>query len=82
MDTTPETSCKSPLEFSMTAVNSRLIRDSTAELLIFTNQAGEQSIEARYEDETVWLTQKLMAELFAVDVRTVSEHLGNTFFQW
>jgi hypothetical protein len=79
MDTTPETSCKSPLEFSMTAVNSRLIRDSTAELLIFTNQAGEQSIEARYEDETVWLTQKLMAELFAVDVRTVSEHLGNIF---
>lgn len=54
-----------------------LIRNSTAEFLIFTGQAGEQSIEARYEDETVWLTQKLMAELFAVDVRTVSEHLQN-----
>ena len=54
---------------------SKLIRNSTAEFLIFTAQAGEQSIEARYEDETVWLTQKLMAELFAVDVRTVSEHL-------
>lgn len=57
----------------------RLIRNSTAEFLIFTGQAGEQSIEARYEDETVWLTQKLMAELFAVDVRTVSEHLKNVF---
>jgi hypothetical protein len=32
--------------------------------LIFTGQAGEQSIEARYEDETIWLTQQLMAELF------------------
>jgi len=56
-----------------------LIRNSTAEFLIFTDQAGEQSIEARYEDETVWLTQKLMAELFAVDVRTISEHLKNIF---
>ncbi|WP_435626481.1 virulence RhuM family protein [Candidatus Ferrigenium straubiae] len=59
--------------------SSKLIRNSTAEFLIFTAQAGEQSIEARYEDETVWLTQKLMAELFAVDVRTVSEHLKNIF---
>ncbi len=57
----------------------KLIRNSTAEFLIFTGQTGEQSIEARYEDETIWLTQKLMAELFAVDVRTVSEHLKNIF---
>lgn len=56
-----------------------LIRNSTAEFLMFTAQAGEQSIEARYEDETVWLSQKLMAELFAVDVRTVSEHLRNIY---
>ncbi|PQA76158.1 virulence RhuM family protein [Rhodoferax sp. TS-BS-61-7] len=59
--------------------STRLIRNSTAEFLIFTGQAGEQSIEARYEDETVWLTQKLMAELFAVDVRTVSEHINNIY---
>lgn len=56
-----------------------LIRNSTAEFLIFTGQAGEQSIEARYEDETLWLSQKLMAELFGVDVRTISEHLKNIF---
>jgi len=55
------------------------IRNSTAEFLIFIGQSGEQSIEARYEDESVWLTQKLMAALFAVDVRTISEHLGNLF---
>lgn len=63
----------------MSSANTKRIRNSTAEFLIFTGQAGEQSIEARYEDETVWLTQKLMAELFAVDVRTVSEHLKNIY---
>lgn len=57
----------------------KLIRNSTAEFLIFTGQACEQSIEARYEEETQWLSQKLMAELFGVDVRTVSEHLKNIF---
>lgn len=57
----------------------RLIRNSTAEFLIFTGQAGEQSIEARYEDETVWLSQKLMAELFAVSVPTINEHLKNIY---
>jgi hypothetical protein len=55
------------------------IRNSTAEFLIFTRQAGEDGIEVRVADETVWLTQKLMAALFEVDVRTVNEHLGNIF---
>ena len=55
------------------------IRNSTAEFLIFSSQAGEGGIEIRYEDETIWLTQKLMAELFEVDVRTISEHLRNIF---
>jgi hypothetical protein len=57
----------------------KLIRNSTAEFLIFTGQAGEKSIEARYEDGTVWLTQKLMAELFEVTVPTINEHLKNIF---
>ncbi len=55
------------------------IRNSTAEFLIFTLQAGEDGIEVRYEDETIWLTQKLMAELFSVGVPTVNEHLRNIF---
>ena len=55
------------------------IRNSTAEFLIFTRQAGEGGIEVRVEDETVWLTQKLMAGLFEVDVRTINEHLGNIY---
>ena len=53
------------------------IRNSTAEFLIFLAQSGGDGLEVRYEDETIWLTQKLMARLFEVDVRTVSEHLRN-----
>ena len=58
-----------------------LIRNSTAEFLIFTGQSGEQSIETRYKDETIWLSQKLMSALFNVDVRTVNEHLKNIYEQ-
>lgn len=57
----------------------QLIRNSTAEFLIFTGQAGEQSIEARYEDDTIWLTQKLIATLFSVSIPTINEHLKNIF---
>jgi hypothetical protein len=56
----------------------RLIRNSTAEFLRFTAGGGDV-VEARFEDETVWLSQRVMAELFGVDVRTVSEHLRNVF---
>ena len=59
--------------------NKKLIRNSTAEFLIFTSQEGKNSIEARYEDETIWLTQKLIAELFEVDISTVNEHLKNIY---
>ena len=55
------------------------IRNSTEEFLVFTSQAGEQGIEVRVADETVWLTQKRIAVLFDVDVRTVSEHLQTIF---
>jgi len=60
-------------------MTTKLIRNSTAEFLIFTGQSGEQSIEARYEEDTIWLSQKRIAELFDVDVRTVSEHLKNIY---
>lgn len=56
-----------------------LVRNSTAEFLIFSVQNGEDGIEVRYEDQTIWLSQKLMAALFDVDVRTISEHLRNIF---
>ena len=54
------------------------IRNSAAEFLIFTRQAGD-GIEVRYQDESVWLTQKSMAELFEVNVRTINGHLKNIF---
>jgi hypothetical protein len=57
------------------------IRNSTTEFLIFTKQEGEGTIEVRVEDETVWLTQKLMAVLFEVSVPTINEHLANLYAQ-
>jgi len=57
----------------------KIIRNSTAEFLIFTAQAEEHSIEAHYEDETIWLSQKLMAELFDVKVNTINYHLKEIF---
>ena len=57
----------------------KLIRNSTTEFLIFTAQSGEKSIEARYEDETVWLSQKLMATLFDVEVNTINYHLKEIY---
>ena len=57
------------------------IRNSTAEFLIFTRQAGEDGIEVRVADETVWLTQKLMAALFEITVPTINEHLANLYSQ-
>lgn len=63
----------------MSKKNKIQIRNSTAEFLIFTNQDSNDSIEVRIEDETIWLTQKLIATLFDVTVPTVNEHLKNIF---
>lgn len=57
----------------------KLIRNSTAEFLIFTAEGGEESIEVRYEDETIWLSQKMMAVLFDVTTPTINEHLKNIY---
>ena len=59
--------------------NKLIIRNSTAEFLIFTQQAGEGGIEVRYEEGSIWLTQKLIAELFGVTTPTINEHLKNIF---
>lgn len=48
-------------------------------ILLYSSDSGEVSVQVRYEDGTFWLTQKRMAELFSVDVRTVNEHLQNIF---
>lgn len=53
------------------------IRSSAAEYLTYISAVGEQpsSVELRYEDENIWLTQKLLAELYEVDVRTINYHI-------
>jgi hypothetical protein len=61
------------------AKNKLQIRNSTAEFLIFTSQTGENTIEVRFENETVWLSQKLIAELFGIQRPAVTKHLKNIF---
>jgi len=55
------------------------IHNSTAEFLIFTNQAKEDGIEVRVQDDTIWLSQKLMATLFDCSTDNISLHLKNIF---
>lgn len=57
--------------------NSQPSKSSTAEYLTFIAATGdsEQSVEMRYEDENIWLTQKLMAELYGVSVPAINQHL-------
>ncbi len=52
-----------------------LIRSSVAEYLTFITATGESQVDALYADENVWLSQKMMAVLYDVDVRTISYHL-------
>lgn len=59
--------------------NKLQIRNSTAEFLIFTSQAKEEGIEVRYEDETIWLSQKMITVLYDTVKSTISEHLKNIF---
>ena len=57
------------------------IRSSAAEYLTYVASIGGQqdSIEMRYEDENIWLTQKMMATLYDVDVRTINEHIKKIY---
>ena len=55
------------------------IRNSTAEFLIFQVEGQEKGVQVVYQDETIWATQKAIAELFDVKVSTVNEHLKNIF---
>lgn len=63
-----------------TTHNSSLkIRNSTVEFLIFTSQANEDGIEVRVQDETIWLSQKMIAVLFDCSTDNISLHLKNIF---
>ncbi|MGA2093831.1 MAG: hypothetical protein ABSH16_10550 [Sedimentisphaerales bacterium] len=46
-------------------------------IVIYTTEDGQARLQVKIENETVWLTQKQMSELFQKDVRTVNEHIKN-----
>ena len=55
------------------------IRNSTAEFLIFMLEGKKDGIQVMYKDETIWATQKAIAQLFDIDRTVVSKHLKNIF---
>ena len=61
--------------------NTSIIRSSAAEYLTFVAATGssEQSFEMRYEDENIWLTQKMMATLYNVEISTINEHITKIY---
>jgi hypothetical protein len=50
-----------------------------AEILLYQTEDGKTRLEVRLQEETIWLTQKGMAELFQKNVRTINEHIQNIF---
>ena len=55
------------------------IRNSPAEFLTFVAEGKEDGIQVVYQDETIWVTQQAMAELFDVKVPTINYHLSQVF---
>ncbi len=52
---------------------------TSSQILLYQTEDGHSRIEVRLENETVWLSQKLLAELFQVTVPTINEHIKNIF---
>lgn len=65
----------------MTKKKEITIRSSAAEYLTYVSTVGDNanSIEMRYEDENIWLTQKMMSVLYGIDVRTINDHIQKIF---
>ena len=53
--------------------------DGNSKFLLYQTEDGQTRVQVRVLDETIWLTQKLLAELFQKDVRTINEHIQNVF---
>ena len=49
------------------------------EIIIYTSENGSISLDTKLENDTIWLTQKQMAELFDKNIRTINEHINNIF---
>ena len=59
--------------------NISLVRSSAAEYLTFVAASGQGGVEAVYADENVWITQKMMAQLYDVETHTINYHLKKIF---
>jgi len=59
--------------------NTNLPVSAAAEYLTFVAGSGDSSVEVRYQDENIWLTQKMMAELYGIGVPGISKHLKKIF---
>ena len=59
--------------------NLLVLRESPSDFLIYQTEGRATKIEVRLEDETVWLTQRLMEELFRKDVRTINDHISTVY---
>ena len=55
--------------------NNNIIRSSSAEYLTFIAATGDGGVNAIYQDENIWLTQKMMGELYQVETHTINYHL-------
>lgn len=53
--------------------------DDPGQFILYQTQDGRTRVECRFQDETIWLSQALMAELYQKDVRTINEHLKSIY---
>lgn len=57
------------------------MQEKNNQIIIYKTEDGQTKIEVKMENETVWLSQKQMAELFQKDVKTINEHIKNVFLE-
>ena len=55
------------------------MEENKSQIIIYQTESGKTKIDVRFQDETVWLTQKLMAELFQTTPQNITIHLKNIF---
>jgi len=55
------------------------MQENNSQIIIYQTESGETKLDVRFQDETVWLTQKLMAELFQTTSQNITIHLKNIF---
>ncbi len=72
---------KGKLTDSHEGQNMGINKPGKSELILYQTEDGMSHLEVRFEGDTVWLSQKQLADLFQKDVRTISEHLRNVFHE-